>query len=231
MGFQIAIDGPVASGKGTLARILAERLNFMYVDTGAMYRAAALLADKKGVDWEDGKKLAEVVDKCTIELRSPTKEEQDGRLTTVILDGEDISHSIRTERMHKGSSVVGVQKDLRKVLVKKQQAIAKTSDVIIEGRDIGLRVLPEADLKIYLDADVKRRAERRYKEELSKGMTNTVEELVVKISKRDKRDMSRKVDPLKVVDGAWVIDTTDLSIEETVDMVEKRVRKMMEAKK
>ena len=149
--FQIAIDGPVAAGKGTVSRLLAQKLGFLYVDTGAMYRATALLAIRHEIDLNDEDKVVAILKKSKLEMRNPLPpDEIDGRLTTVILDGEDVSWAIRTQECSEGSSKVAVLKKLRKVLVAKQQEIAKSQDVVMEGRDITFRVLPEADLKIFL---------------------------------------------------------------------------------
>jgi cytidylate kinase len=150
--FHIAIDGPVAAGKGTISRLVAQRLGFLYVDTGAMYRTTALLAQKNKIDLTDEPQVVALVKKAKMEMRNPKKKEQDGRLTTVILDGEDISWQIRTEEVSSGASKVAILPQVRVELVAKQQEIARNQNVIMEGRDITYRVLPNADLKIYLTA-------------------------------------------------------------------------------
>lgn len=224
--FQIAIDGPVAAGKGTVARLVAERLGFLYVDTGAMYRVTALVSQRAGIDWSQEEAVAAMIAKTDIQLRRPTEDEKDGRLSTVLVDGEDVSWKIRTEEMSRGSSIVAGLRRVREELVKKQQIIAQAQNVVMEGRDITFRVLPEAKLKIYLTADPEERAKRRHAELLMRGQDISFEEVLQELKDRDIRDMQRAVDPLQVVDGAWVLDTTGLSIDEVVDRIEEKVNQL-----
>lgn len=226
--FQIAIDGPVAAGKGTISRLAAEKLGFLYVDTGAMYRVAALLALRNNISFEDEKEIANIVDKTKIEMRNPTEKEKDGRLTTVLIDDEDVSWKIRTEKVSHGSSRVAVLPNVRHVLVKKQQEIAQGQNVIMEGRDITYRVLPKANLKIYLTANDTIRAKRRHLQLLTKGQNADYDEVYLDLVSRDKRDMNRKTDPLKIVSDAWIIDTSDIEIEKIVDLVSTRAQLMSE---
>ncbi len=222
--FQIAIDGPVAAGKGTISRLLAQKLGFLYVDTGAMYRATALLALRQGLDLEDEAKVVALLEKSKLEMRNPLPpKETDGRLTTVILDDEDVSWAIRTQKCGDGASKVAVLAKLRQVLVKKQQEIAASQNVVMEGRDITFRVLPDADLKIFLTGSIQARAERRHTQYLSKGVNISIEEVVQEIKERDERDMERKTDPLHIVDDAWVVDTSELEIEEVVELIADKV--------
>ena len=224
--FQIAIDGPVAAGKGTVSRLIAKRLGFLYVDTGAMYRASALIAYRAGIPFEDASKVLEAVQAHTISMRPPTEDEDDGRQCTVLLDGEDISWKIRTEIISQGASIVAAHKILRAELVRQQQIIARSQSVVMEGRDITFRVLPEAQLKIFLTATDIERARRRHMELLEKGDDVSFEVVHEDLLKRDKRDMERDVDPLQIVPGAWVIDTSTLSIEEVVNLVVLKVEKL-----
>jgi len=224
MSFQIAIDGPVAAGKGTIAKLLAKRLNFLYVDTGAMYRVTALLAHQNNISWDDEPNVAKIVAATSIHMRNPEGEELDGRQTTVIVDGQDVSWKIRTEEIGKGASEVAKLPEVRKVLVEKQQHIAASQDVVMEGRDITYRVLPEAQLKIYLTADESSRAKRRYQELIHRGEDVSFEAVLADLIDRDKKDQERSVDPLQIVADAWVLDTTTLSIEEVVDAIETRVK-------
>jgi len=225
--FQIAIDGPVAAGKGTVSRLLAQRLGFLYVDTGAMYRATALLALRHEIDLNDEDKVVALLEKSKLEMRNPLPpKELDGRLTTVILDGEDVSWAIRTQKCGIGASKVAVLSKLRQTLVKKQQEIASTQDVVMEGRDITFRVLPDADLKIFLTANLQARAARRHTQYLTKGMNITIEAVTSEIKERDTRDMQRKIDPLRIVPDAWVLDTSELKIEEVVDLIADKVQKI-----
>ncbi len=237
MPFQIAIDGLIAAGKGTVARLAAERLGLLYVDTGAMYRATALLAKEHGIRWDDEDNLAKLVSESEMILHKPAGQEIDGRLITVILNGKDVSWEIRGPVGTEGSSVVAQHAKVRQELVKKQQALAATSDVIMEGRDITYRVLPNAQIKIYLTASIDVRAKRRYKEELEKQKNTRempeyekkevmFEKVYADIEKRDKRDLERTVDPLRIVEGAWVLDTTNLTIEQVVDLIVNKAREL-----
>ncbi len=222
--FQIAIDGPVAAGKGTISRLLAQQLGFLYVDTGAMYRATALLALREGINLDDEDRVVALLEKSKLEMRNPLPpKETDGRLTTVILDGEDVSWAIRTQKCGDGSSKVAVLPKLRRVLVKKQQEIAASQNVVMEGRDITFRVLPDANLKIFLTASIEARAERRHTQYLSKGVNISIEEVIQEIKERDERDMQRDTDPLHIVPDAWVIDTSNLEIEEVVKLIAEKV--------
>ena len=224
--FQIAIDGPVAAGCSIVARLVAERLGFLYIDTGAMYRTAALLSKRHQINPQDENKLTPLVKKSQIELHPPSLMQQDGRLITVILDGEDISWKIRTDEMSKKSAIVAVHPKLRQVLVKKQQEIAASHNVVMEGRDITYKVLPEADIKIYLTASEIARAKRRHIQEQSKGRDISYQEVYQELLARDKQDVERDADPLKIVNDAVVIDSSDLNIDQVVDMIESKVKAM-----
>lgn len=228
--FQIAIDGPVAAGCSTVARLVAKRLNFLYVDTGAMYRMVALLALRHEVDPKNEEALVKLVKNSTMSLRNPTAKEQDGRLITVLLDGKDVSWSIRTEKINKIVPTIASHSAVRKILVKKQQKIAEKHDVVMEGRDITYRVLPEADIKIYLTASDVIRAKRRHLQKQSKGLDVNFEEIYQGLLERDKQDKGRAIDPLKIVEDAWVIDTSDLSINQVVDLVEAKVKAIQDSR-
>ncbi len=227
MSFQIAIDGPVAAGKGTIAKLLAKRLNFFYVDTGAMYRVAALLAIKHHIDLSNETAVAQTVAAADIQMRNPEGDELDGRQITVVVDGEDVSWKIRTEEIGRGASAVAKLSEVRKVLVAKQQRIAATQNVVMEGRDITYRVLPQAQLKIYLTANEQSRAQRRHQELLNRGEDVTYDAVLADLIARDKQDSERAVDPLQIVPDAWVLDTTNLSIEAVVEEIEARVNQMI----
>jgi CMP/dCMP kinase len=223
---QIAIDGPVAAGKGTVSRLVAERLGFLYVDTGAMYRVAALLALRAGVSWSDEERIAHLIREAKIAMRNPVEEERDGRQTTVLVNGEDVSWAIRTEEISRGSSAVAKHPQVRLELVKKQQAIARVQDVVMEGRDITFRVLPEAQLKIYLTADEAERARRRHEQLLERGQDVSYQEVLQELKDRDTQDMSRSVDPLHKTDDAWELDTSSMEIAEVVETVAAKVREL-----
>jgi cytidylate kinase len=224
--FQIAIDGPVAAGKGTVAKLVAKRLGFLYVDTGATYRVAALLAKQAGVDWTNEVQVASLVQSADISMHNPTPDETDGRQTTVIVNGQDVSWAIRTEDMGKGASAVAKLPAVRQVLVEKQQTIAASQNVVMEGRDITYRVLPQAQLKIFLTADPKIRAHRRHQELLTRGEDVDFDTVLNDLLSRDKQDTQRTTDPLKIIPGAWVLDTTDLDIEAVVNQIEAKVNEI-----
>lgn len=229
--FQIAIDGPVAAGKGSVSKLVAERLGILYVDTGATYRVAALLASRSGFDFEsldreeaeDVERLVEMVDRAKIEMWKPGKGEVDGRLITVVVDGEDVSWAIREEEVSKRVPVVAKIAQVREKMVEKQQVIARSGDVVMEGRDITYRVLPEAQMKIYLDASMEERVERRYRQWLGEGKQVSREQVRERLIERDRMDRERVNDPLKLVDGAWHLDTTGKSIDQVVDEIMERV--------
>ena len=229
--FQIAIDGPVAAGKGTTSRILAEKLNFLYVDTGAMYRVAALLALRHHLTFTDETAIVKLLENSQLEMRNPQGDkEADGRLTTLILDGEDVSWTIRTEKCSDGASKVSTMPKVRQVLVEKQKQIAEKQNVVMEGRDITFKVLPKADLKIFLTADLTTRAQRRHLQYLNKGIDKSLDEVIKEVETRDHRDMTRKIDPLHQTADSWLLDSSHLTIDQVVDLISERVAVMMQDK-
>lgn len=229
MPLHIAIDGPVAAGKGTVARLVAQRLQLLYVDTGAMYRVTALIALRNGVAFDQEEQLVALLEQHQIEMRNPNPDEQDGRLTTVLLNSEDVSWEIRTEQVSQGASKVAALPKVREHLVHKQQLIAAQQDVVMEGRDITFKVLPQSQLKIFLTASVETRAKRRHFELQSRGQDVTFEDVYKDLQERDDRDMNRAIDPLHVVAGAWVLDSSNLSIEEVVDLIVERAKSLRSA--
>lgn len=230
MPFHIAIDGPVAAGKGTISRLVAERLGFLYVDTGAMYRMTAFLGIKNKVKLTDEEALAKLAASAKMEMRTPTEDEKDGRLSTILLDGEDVSWKIRTEKVSLGASSVAKLAKVRQLLVKKQQEIAENQDVIMEGRDITYRVLPNADLKIFLTGSDVVRAKRRLTQLLTKGEDVSFNQVLSDLATRDEQDMTRETDPLTIVPDAMVIDTSDLSIQQVVDLIVNKANILLENK-
>jgi cytidylate kinase len=215
---QIAIDGPIAAGKGTVAKLAAAKLGFLYVDTGAMYRAISVFCDWYGVNKTDELTVCSLIKKLSpkLELRPPAAAEQDGRLSTVILQNKDVSWEIRSEEASRGSSLVSKYLCVRDYLTEIQRHLAENQNVVMEGRDIGTFVLPDADLKIYLTAKPEIRAKRRRLELVSRGQNVTFDQVLKDISDRDRQDISRSLRPLKKAAGAVEIDTSDMNIEEVV---------------
>ena len=211
---RIAIDGPAGAGKSTAARLLAEKLGYRYIDTGAMYRAVALLALEHGVDWEDEDGLASLIDKHKIE--------QNGKVT--LIDGRDVSTEIRTNRVSRAVSVVCKHKKVRERLVALQREMAKDGGVVMDGRDIGTVVMPDAELKIFLTASLEARAKRRMKDLEKLGKPLPFEEVLANIKFRDKLDSTREIAPLRKAPDAVVIDNSDLPIEEEIDILETMAR-------
>lgn len=223
---QIAIDGPVAAGKSTVAKQLADELKLLYIDTGAMYRATALAANKQKVCWNDEAGLADMLDTLSIVLQKPNDEKIDGRKVTVLLNGKDVSWEIRTQEMGEGASVVSQFAKVRSVLVKKQQGLAKNNRVVMEGRDIGTRVLVDAAIKIFMTADVNQRVKWKQKDLEKIGQKLSIQEVRSGLVARDSREKKRKLDPLRPAKDAWILDTTELNIDEVVKLVVQRVQDM-----
>ena len=212
---QIAIDGPAGAGKSTIAKELARILGFMYVDTGAMYRTAALSCLKNNIDFENEDDVSKNCDDADIKIIY-----EDG-VQKMFLDGENVSEKIRREEVGNAASKVAKYSGVRKKLVKLQQELAKKYDVIMDGRDIGTMVLPDAQLKIYLTASVEKRAERRFKELLEKGLECRLEEIEKDIEQRDYNDMHRKESPLKKAEDAIEVDTSDMTIVEVTEAIKR----------
>lgn len=216
---QIAIDGPSGAGKSTMAKIVSKKLGILYLDTGAMYRAVALKAIKAGIDTKDSAALAKMVE--DIDIRIDYKDEQQ----KIYLDGEDVTGDIRTPEVTVGSSNVAVFPEVRAKMVELQREIAKKNSVVMDGRDIGTHVLPNAEVKIFLTASAEDRAKRRYEELKEKGaLKQTFEELMREMEYRDKNDSSRKASPLKKAEDAVLLDTSGLSIEESAKKILEIVR-------
>jgi len=219
-GIRIAIDGPAGAGKSTAARLLAERLGYKYIDSGAMYRAVTLLALRFDVGWEDEKKLAMLIDKHNIC--------QNGLITTI--DGEDVSLAIRSKQVSEAVSVVCKHPLVRKKLVEMQRNLAKDGAVVMEGRDIGTVVLPDAELKFFIVADKEERARRRLKEMVALGKDVTFTEVLENIRLRDLLDSSRAVAPLRQASDAILVDNTRMPIDFEINIMEKIARRKLEDK-
>lgn len=210
---KIAIDGPAGAGKSTIAKLAAKQLGYIYVDTGAMYRAMALLCIQNGVAPEDEKKVVSVCEHAEVTLQYVDGEQ------CVLLNGENVNAYIRTEEVSRVTSAISVFPKVREKLLSLQRNVAESHSVIMDGRDIGTNVLPHAQIKIYLTASVKTRAKRRYLEQTQKGLQVSLEEIEKDIEERDYRDTHRECAPLQVAEGAKVIDSSNLSIEMVVKMI------------
>ncbi|WP_187387621.1 (d)CMP kinase [Weissella muntiaci] len=214
MTIQIAIDGPASAGKSTIAKILANKLNYVYVDTGAMYRAITLAAFNAQIDPNNEQAVSALLPELEITF-APGEPVQ-----RVYLNGQEITDAIRSTAVTANVSAVSSYAAVRSSMTKLQQEIAQTSNVVMDGRDIGTTVLPKAQVKIFLIASVLERAERRFKENQAKGMNTSLAELEAAIEKRDYLDSHREISPLKKADDAVEVDTTGHSIEEVVAIVE-----------
>jgi len=216
----IAIDGPAGSGKSSLARRVAEMLGYLYLDSGAMYRALALKALQRQISPGDESRLAELANETHIELKAPKAEQAAaGAKNCVFLDGADVTLAIRTAEVAQAASRLATIAKVREVLVAEQQRAGAGGGVVMEGRDIGTVVFPRAELKIFLDASPEVRAERRWKEHQEKGDAMTLPEVFDEVIERDKRDRERKVSPLLRAADAVLVDNTAMGIEETARLI------------
>ncbi len=209
----IAIDGPAGAGKSTIARRIARELSYIYVDTGAMYRAMALYLLKNQIPVQDREQMEEACQNADISIVYENGEQQ------VILNGENVTDQLRTEEVGNMASVSSPNEKIREKLVQLQRKLAKTADVVMDGRDIGTKVLPDADLKIYLTASARVRALRRYGELSEKGIPCDLDEIEEDIKKRDERDMNRAVSPLRQAEDAVLVDTSEMKIEDVVSEI------------
>jgi CMP/dCMP kinase len=215
----IAIDGPSGAGKSTLAKRLAKALDFIYLDTGAMYRALALKVLRQGIDPADDARLAELIEATEIDLS-----ERCGKLA-VLLDGADVAAEIRTPEVSQMASKVSALRSVRERMLKLQRAMGQRGSVVAEGRDIGTVIFPDAEVKIFLDASVAERARRRWEELKAAGRPVDLHETQCEIEERDRRDSGRDVAPLRKAQDAWVIDSSGASADEVTAAVLAHVRK------
>src|SRR4030088_1157057 len=216
----IAIDGPAGSGKSSVARLVASALGYLYLDSGAMYRALALKALQHKIPLNDEAQLAKLANETHIELKPPTPEqEKHGIKNRVFLDGKEVTEEIRTPDVAQAASQLATIAPVRAVLVAEQQRAGAGGGVVMEGRDIGTVVFPNAELKIFLDASPEVRAERRWKEHQEKGERLTLPEVFDEVIERDKRDRERKVSPLARAADAVIVDNTAMGIEETARLI------------
>jgi cytidylate kinase len=213
----IAIDGPSGAGKSTLGKMLAKKLGLLYLDTGAMYRAVAFAVLEKGESCSDPVKASEIARDSQIELTGEPESLQ------IKLNGVDISTEIRSKDIAQAASVVSTNSEVRKILVKHQQELGKYGGGVLEGRDIGTVVFPDADVKFFLTARPEERAQRRYKEDLERGGTISYEQTLDEINQRDKRDVTREDSPLSIAEGAVVIDTSGMTLAEILELMLQKV--------
>lgn len=213
MAFNVAIDGPAGAGKSTIAKAVAAKKGYVYVDTGAMYRAMALYFLRANISKDDEDKISASVDDIKVSIKY-----EDGA-QHVILNDEDVTGLIRTEEVGNMASATSVYGAVRTKLVALQQELAKTTDVIMDGRDIGTVVLPNADVKVFLTASVECRAKRRFDELKAKGENPDFDKIAKDIEERDYRDSHREISPLKQADDAILVDSSDMTIDEVVDAI------------
>ncbi len=218
MSYNVAVDGPAGAGKGTIARAVAKREHLIYVDTGAMYRAMALHMLRSGVNLEDKAQIVARCQEADISIRY-----EDG-VQVVCLNGENVNAYLRTEQVGDAASRTSPVPEVRKKLVELQKKLAEENDCIMDGRDIGTRVLPHAQLKIYLTASVEVRARRRYEELVGKGETCDLARIQADIEERDYRDMHREESPLMQASDAVLVDTSAMGVEEVIDRICQEIR-------
>ena len=213
MGYNVAIDGPAGAGKSTIAKLVAKEMGYVYVDTGAMYRGLAIHFLDKGIQPQETEKVIEACKDAEVTIA------YEDAVQHVYLNGKDISSRLRNEEVGNMASVTSAIPEVRKKLLELQQNLAKTQNVIMDGRDIGTCVLPHADVKVYLTASVETRAKRRYQELQEKGEDCNLEEIAHDIEERDRRDMPREIAPLKQAEDAVLVDSSDMTIAEVVKTI------------
>lgn len=213
MGYQIAIDGPAGAGKSTIAKLVAKKKGFVYVDTGAMYRGLAIHFLKKGIQPDETEKICKACEDAEITIKY-----QDGR-QHIYLNGEDVTKKLREEEVGNMASLTSGIPAVREKLLDLQRDLAEKENVVMDGRDIGTNVLPHANVKIFLTASVDTRAKRRYNELVENGKKCNYEQIAADIEERDRRDMTREVSPLCKAEDALLIDSSDMTIEEVVEVV------------
>ncbi len=219
----VAVDGPAGSGKGTVTKRIEEELGFLNLDTGATYRCVALQVLKENVELDEEEKIIKIANEVDIKI------DNTGSKDIILLNGEDVSKEIRTKEVTSIVSQISSIIPVREKMVEVQRKLAIGKNVIVEGRDIGTVVFPNADIKIYLDASEEIRAKRRYEENLQNGIETTYEEVLENVKMRDYNDMHKKVGALKKADDAIIIDSTNLTIDEVVNKIEEIINKKGEA--
>ena len=219
-GLQVAIDGPASAGKSTVAKLVAKKFNYVYCDTGAMYRAVTLEVLNQGIDPNDEKAIAEIARQVKIDFEPGESEQR------VFLNGEEVTHAIRLPKVAENVSAIAAVPEVRAEMTRQQRQIAEKGGIVMDGRDIGTTVLPNAPVKIFMVASAYERARRRYVENKAKGIgTTSLEDLQKAIELRDKKDSTRKVSPLTQAADAVRLDTTNLTIDEVVDKISQIIKK------
>jgi cytidylate kinase len=213
----IAVDGPAASGKSTIGGLLADRLGYLYFDTGVMYRAVTWVAIEQGIPVDDEPAVNSLAERLQIDVIRPTVD--DGRQYTILADGQDVTWEIRRPEVDMGVSPVSAYAGVRAALTAQQRRIAQQGRIVMVGRDIGTVVLPDADLKIYLDATLQERVDRRYRETLARGEAADFDQVLASVQRRDEIDSGRALAPLRAAHDAIVIDTTAMGIQEVLECV------------
>ena len=213
MGFIVAVDGTAGSGKGTITKIIADKLNLISIDTGAMYRCVALECINKNIDYTEIEKIKKVLENINIEL----KKENGNQL--VFLNGEDVTEDIRTPEVDNQVAKFAAVKEVREKITPMQRKMGENNDIIMEGRDIGTVVFPNADVKVFLDCSVEERAMRRYKQDLEKGIQTTYEEVLSSIKERHRLETEREIAPLTKATDAVYVDSTNMTIDEEAEAV------------
>lgn len=213
MSFVVAIDGPAGSGKGTITKLVAQKMNLVNIDTGAMYRCVALKAIREQVDSTKIEEVEKLVENISIEIK------RKGENQIVFLDGEDVSKEIRTPEVDACVAKFAALACVRNKMTPLQRKMGEKENIIMEGRDIGTAVFPDADVKIYLDASIEERANRRYKQDIEKGIKISYEEVLESIKQRHKLETEREIAPLRQAEDAVYIDSTSMSIEEVVEKI------------
>lgn len=219
---KIAIDGPAAAGKSTIAKMTAKKLGYTYIDTGAMYRALTYKALEENIDINNGAALGGLLRRIDIMLEPLGENGQ-----AVIVDGEDVSEAVRSSKVTAAVSAVATHNEVRELMVEKQRILGDAMGVVMDGRDIGTHVLPDAELKIFMTASVEERALRRYNENNKRGIESSLEMLKTEISERDRADSEREVSPLKQAEDALFIDTTAMSIEEVAKEISRLAKERL----
>lgn len=215
---RVAIDGPAAAGKSTVAKIVAKKLNYVYVDTGAMYRAITLKVCNEDITLDNEKAIGKIVENTTIKLKN------DGDKQIVLLDGKDVTDDIRTNRVSNAVAKVATYRAVRDMLMDQQKAIASKQSVVMDGRDIGTAIIPNAEVKVFLIASVEERAKRRHDENIERGYESNLQAIIEDIKARDKQDYERKISPLTKAKDAWELDTTSLTIDEVARAIIDKIK-------